>query len=623
MMRLRNILSTIFVLVALCGLAYAQNAFYLKDGDRVVFYGDSITDQRLYTTFTETFVVTRFPKLNVSFVHSGWGGDRVTGGGGGGVDLRLQRDVLAYRPTVVTIMLGMNDGRYRAFDQRIFGMYSRGSAEIVTKLRAAIPNLRITAIRPSPYDEVTREPLAGGGYNPVLIRFGDFLAELARKEKLDVADLNAPVVRVLEKANATNPALAQRIVPDRVHPGASGHLIMAGGLLKAWNAPGTVTAVEVNASSGEVSGTGIQQVRKVSNLGTSQTLSWSQTDEALPMPIDMDDPVIALAVKSSDFVESFNQQPLKIGGLADGYWALRIDGRQVGVFSSRQWAEGVNLTSLPTPMMARAAEVHALTLKHNNIHFARWRSLQVPLATENLNKVASAMDALDALESELVAKQHALAQPVAHTYEVVRSDAAAAALPPGFVSIFNGKDRTGWHISQVNHHGKTEAWTIEDGVLKGTQDRPGHGGIFLTDKRYKNFEVMIEVNPDFGCDSGLFLRSTEKGEAYQVLLDYLEGGSIGGIYGEALKGVVGGQAETWRNHWKKGEWNQIRARIEGEVPHIQVWMNGAKVTDWTDSANHLPAGEVDGMIAVQVHMGNRWVAGGFHRFRNIAVRELP
>ena len=55
----------------------------LKDGDRVVFYGDSITDQRLYTTFAETFAVTRFPKVNVTFVHSGWGGDRVTGGGGG------------------------------------------------------------------------------------------------------------------------------------------------------------------------------------------------------------------------------------------------------------------------------------------------------------------------------------------------------------------------------------------------------------------------------------------------------------------------------------------------------------------------------------------------------------
>ena len=44
-------------------LTWAQGDFYLKDGDRVVFYGDSITEQRLYTTYTETYVVTRFPQL--------------------------------------------------------------------------------------------------------------------------------------------------------------------------------------------------------------------------------------------------------------------------------------------------------------------------------------------------------------------------------------------------------------------------------------------------------------------------------------------------------------------------------------------------------------------------------
>src|SRR4051812_1015068 len=93
------------LILAAAGLAGAQDNFGLREGDRVVFYGDSITDQRLYTTFTETFVVTRFPKLNVSFVHSGWGGDRVTGGAGGPVDVRLWRDVLPYNPTVVTIML--------------------------------------------------------------------------------------------------------------------------------------------------------------------------------------------------------------------------------------------------------------------------------------------------------------------------------------------------------------------------------------------------------------------------------------------------------------------------------------------------------------------------------------
>src|SRR2546426_6779565 len=118
------------LVLALSSTAAAQD-FSLKNGDTVVFYGDSITDQRLYTTFAETYVLTRFPKLDVSFVHSGWGGDRVTGGGGGPIDLRLRRDVFAYKPTVMTIMLGMNDGSYRAFDGKIFEAYAKGYQHII------------------------------------------------------------------------------------------------------------------------------------------------------------------------------------------------------------------------------------------------------------------------------------------------------------------------------------------------------------------------------------------------------------------------------------------------------------------------------------------------------------
>src|SRR5216117_4464636 len=98
-----------FVLLFIVKTASAQSGFHLKNGDCVVFYGDSITDQRLYTTFVESYVVTRWPDWKIDFIHSGWGGDRVTGGGGGPIDRRLQRDVIAYKPTVVTIMLGMND----------------------------------------------------------------------------------------------------------------------------------------------------------------------------------------------------------------------------------------------------------------------------------------------------------------------------------------------------------------------------------------------------------------------------------------------------------------------------------------------------------------------------------
>src|SRR2546428_13516112 len=90
-----------FCLVAFVALRARAESFALKDGDRVVFYGDSITDQRWYTAFAETSVLTRFPKFDVSFVHSGWGGDRVPGGAARPINLRLRRDRFACKPTVI------------------------------------------------------------------------------------------------------------------------------------------------------------------------------------------------------------------------------------------------------------------------------------------------------------------------------------------------------------------------------------------------------------------------------------------------------------------------------------------------------------------------------------------
>lgn len=596
----------------MAGVCPAQDRFALHDGDRVVFFGDSITDQRLYTTFVETYVLTRFPDRKVAFVHSGWGGDRVTGGGGGGIEERLRRDVFAYKPSVVTIMLGMNDGRYRVFDQQIFDIYSGGYKHIVKQLKSSLPGVRITAIQPSPYDDVTRAPGFPGGYNAVLLRYSDFIAEFGGSEGLTVADLNRPVVAMLEKAKAADAEMAKQILPDRVHPGPSGHLIMAEQLLKSWNAPAVVSAVEINAAGKAL---GQAENTSVSDLKFGRGVSWTQRDKALPMPVDLKDALIALAVNSTDFMDALNRQTLRVSGLGSGQHTLFIDGEEIGTFTAAELAEGVNLAGFKTPMWGQAARVHQLTLKHNNIHFARWRSLQVPMAVEELGSTPGAMESLDTVEAELVRRQRAAAEPVPHRYELL----------PGasrFESIFNGKDLSGWHISQVNHHGKTSGWKVENGTITGTQDRPGDGGILLTDRKYRNFEIQMEIKPDYGCDSGLFLRSSEKGEAYQMMLDYLDGGMMGGIYGEGLKDVSA-PPPNWRDYWKSSDWNVIRARVEGDVPHIQEWMNGVKIMDWTDTANHEAGGATDGMIAVQVHGGNRWIPGGKHRFRNIQVRELP
>ena len=218
---------------------------------------------------------------------------------------------------------------------------------------------------------------------------------------------------------------------------------------------------------------------------------------------------------------------------------------------------------------------------------------------------------------------------------------AAPFVPDGFTAIFNGRDLTGWHVSTTNHHGTTPAYRVLHGLIVGTQNPLGQGGILLTDKKYKNVEVYMEVKPDYGCDSGLFLRSTEAGEAYQVTLDYLPGGGMGGIYGESLTGVggrgnapargaapapapatpppppvVGGiplggttpqGTAAWMKVWKREDWNSVRARFVGDVPHITVWINDQQITDFTDTANHAAGGITEGAIAIQVHGGTRWV----------------
>ena len=407
-----------FVLIPLvfATLAPAQQDFFLKDGDTVVFYGDSITDQRLYTTFVETFAVTRYPRLHLTFVHSGWGGDRVTGGGGGPIDERLRRDVFAYNPSVMTIMLGMNDGSYRALDDAIFTKYKRGYEHIIEAVRQALPSVRITVIEPSPYDDVTRAPTFEGGYNQVLVKYGDFLQELSVRDHLSIADLNTPVVDALKKANAADPKGALQIVPDRVHPQAAGHLIMAEALLKAWGATPVVTTVEIDASASQARtavGTSVTDLKV-----TSSRIAWTQKDERLPMPINFDDAVVKLAVSSSRIVDDLDEQVLKVTGLAGSGYSLAINGKPLGRFSREQLAAGINLALLPTPMMAQAAAVHALTLKRAAVHNTRWRNVQTPFEKDPMPRVPAILDNLDALDRDVAALQHSAAQPSTCFYEL-------------------------------------------------------------------------------------------------------------------------------------------------------------------------------------------------------------
>lgn len=217
----------------------------------------------------------------------------------------------------------------------------------------------------------------------------------------------------------------------------------------------------------------------------------------------------------------------------------------------------------------------------------------------------------------------------------------------GFELIFDGLSLAGWHVSAQSGHSKASGnrsggkWVVQDAVIVGSQDVPGNGGLILTDKQYGDFEIVLEMNNDFVPDSGLFLRSNDKGQAYQAMIDYHEGGNLMGVYGEGLTGGIevrnftfGKSAteikeldaplklpvppELWPDFWRHGEWSTLRARITGNPPTITTWIRGVKFTEWTDpEKRHADKGS----IGLQIHGGGD-LTKHFVRYRAVRVKEL-
>ena len=394
----------------------AQPDFYLHKNDRVVFYGDSITQQYQYASFVETYVTSRYPDLNVRFINAGWSGDWVVGGGGGTADERLARDVIGNQATVATFMVGMNDAAYQKFDPAFFDVYTKGYQHLLDVLQQASPNLRITLLQPSPFDDYSRPPEFEGGYNAVVTRYGQLVAELAKQRNALAVDFNSAVVSALQKADAIDPWLAKTIIPDRIHPAAAGGLVMAAALLQAWNAPAIVTSVEVDARRGRLESSQGTEVREFESV---PRLCWTQIDGALPLPIDFEDPAMSLAVLSSNVIETLDQQILKVTGLPGGDYSLKIDGAEIATLSDEQLAQGTNLAVLPTPMLGQAQAVQKLTMRRNHVRLALWQDVQFGLQQESSPHLADAVHALSALEDELLAQQQQAATPRLHHYEIV------------------------------------------------------------------------------------------------------------------------------------------------------------------------------------------------------------
>jgi lysophospholipase L1-like esterase len=351
-------LSGILALLFACsGLRAAEPvpAFALHDGDRVVFYGDSITQDGGYPAVVEAYCRDRFPTWDLRFYNSGVGGDTVKGGGSGEIGVRIDRDVIRLKPTVVTLMLGMNDGRYRKLEPETLAAFTDGYRNIVKRIKDALPGVRIYLIRSSPFDDVARPPNFEGGYMEVLRKMGDSVAEIGREQQLPVVDFGSVVASGIGSVFRKDPDLARLLLPDRVHPSPAGHIVMGATLLRAWQAPALVSRVEIDAHSPSVVGA---ENASVSALVVSDgVVKWTELDGSLPLPLDFADASTNLAQLAGADLDSIDSEPLVVSGLRAGRYELRIDDQLVGVFLDSDLAKGVNLARYNTPMRWQANQV--------------------------------------------------------------------------------------------------------------------------------------------------------------------------------------------------------------------------------------------------------------------------
>lgn len=398
----------------IAGSALAAQNFYLHDGDRVTFYGDSITAQRYYTRDIQDFVETRYPTLRVEYHNAGVPGDKVTGGYAGDAAVRVARDVKPWDPTVLTVMLGMNDGDYIPPDPKVFAEYQTGYEKLLAMLRAAAPDARLTLVENTPYDEITHGT-EFVGYMATTEQNAKATPALGRRENLPVVDDYLPVKQLLERAKAADPSFASLLVPDRIHPSEPLHWIMAEAVMKAWHIDPIVSNVRLSAASGVVSRS---ERTTVSGLVAKATgLEWDQLDEALPLPFNFDNSLMNFVLSISD-LGSCDQEILAVDGLHPGEYNLMIDKTPLGSFSAEQLKSGVNLALLKTPMWHQAREYDGFLGRRSQLEDADF----ILLAETSVDDKAAARKVLREGEAEFEQKAQAQLTIPSHHYSLTRVD---------------------------------------------------------------------------------------------------------------------------------------------------------------------------------------------------------
>lgn len=262
------------VLLVLSSQAFVSAQSLITPGARVAVVGDSITEQKLYSKYIEAYLLACSGVPEVRVFQFGWGGETASG-----FSARLENDLGVFKPSVVTLCYGMNDGGYRPFDEGVGRNYETNMRNVLQKL-SAVGVKSIVVGSPGAVDQIFFRPGQMMGDQPSHVAYNDNLAhlrdidrKLAGEFKQTFADVHQPMYDAMQKAQAALGKQYPVCGGDGFHPGPNGQLIMAYAFLKGLGVDGSIGTVEVD----------------MENAGASASASVETTSTRWPFCFEGDD----------------------------------------------------------------------------------------------------------------------------------------------------------------------------------------------------------------------------------------------------------------------------------------------------------------------------------------------
>lgn len=342
----------------------------LNDGDCIVFLGDSITHQCLYTQYFENFIYTRFPNKRIKMHNAG-----VSGAQAWDALQRFDKDVAAYKPKYVTVLLGMNDGRYSAFSTENFSRYSKDMTTIIEKIEAigAIPILMTPTMfdararRMNPVRRTDEEFVSN--YNSLLAFYGAWVREVAVKNGFGYVDMYGPLNQLTFEYRKRNPKFT--MIADAIHPDRPGQVVMATSMVRDMGLPKALSSIRIQKDSknelmAKTVGGKISDLKK-----TDSGIEFTWHADSLPwvLPEDAND-----GVRMTHLGHKFTREALEIHDIDSGYYEISIDDSVIGTFLSSNLGRHIELqANTKTPQYQQALKIAQLNIERNSKHIKNLR----------------------------------------------------------------------------------------------------------------------------------------------------------------------------------------------------------------------------------------------------------